>query len=584
MWADRAMAHRVMIRERIETDAGARADVLLAASLDPAYDMVVFGSVFEPRSHAGRPKGWYPAIPFEFQVRLIRWIEEVRAAEPGTPAAAMGRGDGVLEKARAMAGSWTFAMMMAHRWRNEDGYVGGLMSYKADAVEKSQDVGTLFHKVESYLGLDPRVPDFRMFRVGETEVPVPIISPPWLVPEGYEAGRHNLDMTLSHPYRTNVIAGYTTTPRAGTGTRLSELVADEAAKFDAFGETWDNMSAVTDHRFAISSPDTRWGTAFRDLARHAERATTNGTPGPAFLRLRPDDHPYRDEIWREEIESRHSSSDDSAHALSREYDLSYESGGTFIYPAAHEIVPKALAFNPANEMLDFCIDPATNRDMCAIHLVGYDPGTDRYKLLASYANTGKPAEFYASIAVAQPMTGTYEYDEDEWRMVEWFEQYGRRIRFWVGDPAGKQKLGSHNNGRMTSFYDDFRDATARLAEGRPPISIYSSDKHEFKRLPNRWAALRWLLPKMDFNDTPDVLRTVAGLQDHRLPSKLERETTAPQGDPVRHPFFDRVTALEYYAVHRKIGWTVDATPIAEPLVLTMSGKVKRRAGGYRVSR
>lgn len=582
-WRDQALLYRITTRDLIEHDFGARADVLAMAADDPCYDQLVFGTYFEPRDRIGRPKGWYPAIPFEFQVRAIRWIEDVIATIPGTPGALLGRGDGILEKSRDMTGTWSFINVLAHRWKYDDGFVGGMMSYKEDAVEKANSPGTLFYKLEGYLGLDLRVPEVRPMLVAGDEEIVPVRSPAWMIPEGYDEKQHNQHLTLAHPTKTNVIDGYTTTPRSTVGFRLTLLFLDEGGKFTSFQQVWNDSKAVTDHLLTCSSADTRYGLAFRDAARHADRSNQKGEKGPAFMRLRAEDHPFRDEIWREEMEARHDGSEEAAQSLAREFDLDYDAGhGAFIYPAAKTIEPIPLTFNPANETLDFTIDPATSRDLCAIHLIKYDHGTDRYGLMASYAKTGVPAEFYASLVVATPMSGTYEYGEDEFRIMEWFERYGRAIRFWVGDPAGKSRVGSHRNGKLTSFYDDFRDATRELTDGRRSIAIYSSDKHEFKRNPNRWAALRWLLEKTDFNDVPDVRRTLAGIQDHRLPARSEsRETTSEQGEPIRHPLFDRVTALEYYAAHRKIGYTMDRLETPAPVRLSMSGKpwgARKKAG------
>lgn len=582
-WVDKAMAYRCKVRDDCEADEGARADALAMAADDPAYDFLVFGAVFEPRDRPNRPKGWYPWIPYEFQVRLLRWIQDVYAVIPGTEAAKLGRGDGVLEKGRDMAGSWTFCGFMAHQWKYDDGFAGGLMSYNQDAVEKGNSTGTLFHKVEGYLGLDVRVPEYRPLIVDGAEVQVPIRSPLWMIPEGYDANRHNIELSLGHPTKTNVITGYTTTQRVGIGVRLSMLVMDEAAKFAEFRTAWDNTSASTDHRFALSSPDVRFGVQFRDLARFADRAVQKGEKAPSFIRLRPDEHPFKDDIWREEIEARHTGSDEALDSLAREYDLDYDAGsGNKIYPSSLTIEPKKLTFNPSRESLDFCLDPGT-RDMAAFHLIKYDPGYHKYGLLLSYANNGKPAEFYATLVTASPMYGTYEYGEEEERVMEFFESYGRHIRFWIGDPAGKAKTGSHLKGKLTSWYDDFRTATQVLTDGRRSIIIKSSDKHVFKRLDGRMRALRWLLPLLEVNDTPDTRRTLAAIQDHHWPAKTsQKETTFLNLEPVRTPGFDRVTALEYYAVDRQQGGIVEDNGIAAPVRLTASGKQwsDRKKRGY----
>lgn len=571
-WVPKALAFRAYQQDRCLKDNGARDDSLALCAEDPLYEFLVFGCVFEPRERVNadgevRPPGWYPWIPYPFQVDLVRWIEQTMAASPGTPAARLGRGDGLAEKARGMTGSWTFCGYIGNRWRHLDGFVGGMMSYKEDLVDKRFSTDSLFFKLKGYLGLDNKILETRKMRVGTTTLDIPVKPPAWLIPDGYSPREHSQDLLLVHPERPNSVNGYSTGERSGVGGRGSLMFLDEGAKFPAFPTVWNSMSAVTDHRLTTSSPDTSFGTGFRDLARHAEHALANGTPGPNFIRLRPDQHPERDAVWREEIESRHSANPFAVQMLAREYDLDYEAGhGAHIYPKAQSIEPKPLEFHPGKHSLDFTIDPGI-RDMTAFHLISYDAAEHRYGLLASYANSGKPADFYATLVCATP-SSAYDYGEEEYRIMEWFDRWGKNIRFWIGDPAGKARGG----GQATSFYDDFRNATTRLTDGRKTIAIWSSDKKEFRYFEPRIAALRWLLDILDVNNEPDTIRTLEAIRDHRYRAMHEgRETTNPLGDPVRTWGFDRVAALEYFAAHRRIGNTLTSMAPVKPVRVKLGG-------------
>lgn len=591
-WRSKIIGLRTVLRERAEVDYGARQELIDEATHDPVMDLILFGAIFEPRERfydngLRKPK-WMPWIPYSFQVDLYRWIEQFMSVAPGSPESLMGRGDGILEKARGMSGSWSFCGYIGNRWKYDDGFVAGMMSYKEDLVEKTNSTDSLFFKLESYLGLNNDVPEFIDLPVGNTTLKVPTRSPEWLIPKGFNHRLHNQDLTLAHPERTNVVNGYSTGQRTGVGARLTLLFIDEGAKFPSFQTTWEVTEATTDHRAACSSADMAFGTGFRDTARQAEAACKNGKPGPSFLRLTPDMHPERDDVWREMIESRHTATPGSVAIMDREYNLDYEAGqGGMIYPRSRDIEPIPLTFNPANETIDFCIDPGV-RDFTAMHLVKYDPGLHRYGVLASYVNSSLPAEFYASLVTASPLYGDYDYDGEEDAIMEWFDRYGRHIRYWVGDPAGKARGG----GQATSFYDDFRTACARLTEGRRKIAIWSSDKREYRFVGPRISAMRWFLDITDFNNTPDVLRTLAAIQDHRFKQPREGyEVTSVPTEPVRTWGHDRVVALEYYAVHRKIGTAVLEAGIAKPQRLTMSGKKwtpqpwgsRKKRGYHRVS-
>jgi len=571
-WREKVLAYRLLVRDRIETDLAARKSVLAMAADDPAYDMIMFGCVFEPRDREGRPRGWWPMIPYHFQVDVIRWYQDIMAAVPGSESAKLGRGDGIMEKARGMAGSWTFCVVAAHGWRYLDGFLAGFMSYKQEVVDKANLPDTLFVKIESYLGLDRRVPETRDMEVQGKAVAMPIRPPDWLIPEGYDPAKHNNELMIAHPTRSNVISGYSTTERTGVGGRQTVMFLDEAAKYTAFPTVWQSLSAVTDHRIAFSSADLRFGSGFRDLARLAERAQREGTAGPAFIRLRPELHPERDQIWREETEARHAGGPLAEEAMAREYDLDYDAGGgTNIYRKAQEIQPIAIGFDPANEALDFCIDPGIH-DMTAFHLVKYDPGLGRYGLLESYANNGMPADFYASLIVAQPLYGLYDYGPEEERiMEEWFRPYGRRIRMYVGDSAGTTRGG----GNLSTFYGDLRAAALRLTDNQRSINVWSSNDAQFRYLEGRISALRWMLDILDVNDTPSCRRTLEAIKDHRWKSLREdRETTATAKTPVRTWGHDRVTALEFYAANRKYAGAMEKNALASPapVRVSMSGR------------
>lgn len=582
-WRDQALLYRQHLREQCEVNLDVRRACMALAADDPCFDMLLFGCVFEPRDRLDRPKGWYPMVPFHFQVDIIRWLQDLVAAVPGTPRAMLGRGDGILEKARGMAGSWTCCAYAAHGWRWGDGFLAGFMSYKQEVVDKANLPDTLFVKIEGYLGLDERVPETRQITVFGKPMLTSVRPPKWLIPEGYDPNRHNNELLLTHPTRTNVISGYATTMRTGVGGRQTIMFLDEAAKFDAFAVVWQSMSAVTDHRVALSSADLRFGSGFRDLARVAERACRDETAGPAFLRLRPEAHPERDELWREETAARHAGIESAAEAMAREYDLDYDAGGgSHIYTRANQIEPVPLAFDPANEMLDFCIDPGI-RDMTAFHLVKYDPGLGRYGVLASYANNGMPAEFYASLIVGQPLPGLYDYGPEEERLMEeWFIPHGSRIRLYVGDAAGTHRGG----GNLSTFYGDLREASARLTDGKRPVVVWCSKDAEFTRLQPRISALRWLLEQCDFNDAPDVRRTLEAIREHRWKAiRDDRETTTISEAPVRTWGHDRVTALEFYAANRKhaAGLAKNAATAPAPIRVTMSGKPRtpnKKHAGY----
>lgn len=573
-WRDRVLIYRTLIRGLIETDEQARADVLRLCSEDPAYEFCVFGVVFEPRDREVR--GWLPMIPYHFQVKIVRFIQEVMSVKTGSPEWVKGRGDGVIEKARDMSGSWTVCGFYGNRWRHDHDFVGGLMSYAEHLVKAANATDTLFYKIEGYLGLDDRVQPFRAMTIAGREVQVPLRPPAWLIPDGFNPRHHLSGLTIANPANNNLIQGYSTTSRTGIGGRSSIMVPDEAAKFDKFRAVWDGLSAVSDHRLALSSADIRYGVGFRDLARFAEDACELGAAGPSFLRISSIEHPERDDLWREAIEARHADSDQGKAALAREYDIDYEAGsGLYLYPDAKRIVPMHLEFDPEFEDLDFCVDPGIN-DKTAIHLVKYNRRIDRYGVLASYVNNNLPADFYASLAVAMPVGEFSEkYGDTEYQFMEWFEDYGHLIRYWTGDPAGKKRDG----GQATSFYGDFTKAVKRYTDNRRSIVIWSSNKSDYLHLVPRHNALRWMLAKMDFNDTFEVQRTLNAVREHRRRHMDDSKLTTARENPVVHGWgSDRVTALEFHAARLRL-----RNPSNSLGNMTQTGPIRYSMSGKRLS-
>jgi hypothetical protein len=577
MWRDRVLRVRVELRRNAEADPEARAK-LLAGIADPLYFMTLFGVHFEPRDRPGRPKGWYPSVPMPFQGRLVRWIEAVLAIMPESEEGLKGRADGVLEKARGMTGTYTFLQFITARWLADEGASFGVASYKGDAVDKTNAPGTLFYKIRANLGLIEAVPSQRFLTLADgSEILCPLKAPEWLLPPGFKKRRHSTEMALQNPDKSNYISGYTSTGKTTTGDRLTLMFSDEASKWFEFHYAWENQSAVTDHRLAISSADLRYGASFRDLAQSGANAHKNPElPGPSYLRLEWGEHPEQDALWRQAMTARHV---DNPAALAREYDLDYDAGhATKIYAEKAERTPiKHLEFRPAEQSLDWCVDPGV-ANATAMHLVTYDAGLDQYGLFDSYANSGKPAEFYATILLGTPLYVAYDYTDDDEDVMRTYRQYGDRIRYFVGDPAGNQR----SSVTATSFYDELRASIARLSDGRRSIAVSTKYDENARAIGVRIEALRWMLGKLVVNDTVRTRRTLAALMEYAFPAPpehrpaLDREPQAP----LRFWGHDLVTALEYLAVHRKLA-TASMFERLPPVRAGLSGKpieTPRRSG------
>jgi hypothetical protein len=73
IWRDAAIAYRTLVRRQMDGDPEVRKTVMRLADADPAYALLIFGVIHEPRMRGGRG-GVQPFIPFGWQVDLIRWF------------------------------------------------------------------------------------------------------------------------------------------------------------------------------------------------------------------------------------------------------------------------------------------------------------------------------------------------------------------------------------------------------------------------------------------------------------------------------------------------------------------------------
>ena len=96
-----------------------------------------------------------------------------------------------------------------------------------------------------------------------------------------------------------------------------------------------------------------------------------------------------------------------------------------------------------------------------------------------------------------------------------------------------------------------------------------------------------MLDLLDVNEAPDTELTLKGINQHRWPTVPEtREIVTLSQQPVRHDLHDQVTALEFYAAHRKLGAALDATDREREEITqkhyTLGGKLmKFPSGGYK---
>jgi hypothetical protein len=522
IWRDAAIAYRTLVRRQMDGDPEVRKTVMRLADADPAYALLIFGVIHEPRMRGGRG-GVQPFIPFGWQVDLIRWFEGRMSLDMG---------DGYVSKARGIGATWIFCWLALHGWLFRGPWDVLLVSRNAEQVDKTGDKKSMFNKIDFFM---ENLPDF-------------------LVPKGFDREKHRFLRLMLHPSNGNVISGDATTIKAGRGDRSTFILYDEAAAIPSFDEVWGTGSGTTDHRFAISTESMDEGGMFHAMWTSAKAADPNTVFELDWWR-----NPYMDNEWARMSRAR-AEADGQGHIWDREYGRDMMAGiGTYIYEYARSMNAQAVFHHPGmGRRLYCCVDPGLY-DATALVWVEYDPGLDVYDILDAYMRSGVDSGYHASVMTGIPISGVYDYDGDALDIMRWTRTIRDPI-IYVGDPYGHNKGG---DGSQT-FYEGIASKSKDLTGF--PIHVMSSWEPEDRGLWGRHEALRELLPKMRFNDTPRVRRLLASLQEYRYKAPKDgQESTSTARYPIRIAGDHMITALEYLAVHRRISMTSARNPRAKPV-------------------
>jgi len=560
-WREDVLAFRELCHRLAEEDHEKRAGILALAASDPAFFMAVFGVIHEPRGttdfrldeHGNvvemyRPRGWYPWIPYPFQVKFLRWIQEVLSTQSDES----GKGDGAVEKSRDMGATWLFCAFAAWQWLFDDDVFVGFYSHK-EALVDSSNPSSMFFKLRALLGINRKVPEL-------CHAPDTIFDghrvrlPDWMFPVGFESKEHDLKLNLKHPTKTNQIFGEATTSKSGIGSRTTWNLIDEGAKIDNVLDIWSGMSAVTDHRFINSSADRREGDGMYILVEQARAAQRDPSlEGPRLLSLPWHLHPLRDQGWYNRMKARHGA-DPSGFA--REYDIDWNAGqGDFVYPMARQIVPEPVEWDPLAGEVTCTIDPGL-RDATAVEWFQFLPGTGgMYSCFEALVLKTPSAAYLAPILMGfppgheirnnYPDTSIQDVMDLTWELRKNFIP----VRY-VGDPYGDNTGGAGTG----SFYEALTLRSQELCAeypDLPPVEIAVLTKYDegARYHPKRKEAGASMIPRIKWNNSPRVRYVVESLQNYRYKSQdegrlVQNEPNKPAHDWSSHPS----TAFEYFAI------------------------------------
>lgn len=506
-WRERVLRWRAERTPRINADPTLQRIELALCAQHPAYFLTAWGWLYEPRP-AKLGGGYKPFIPFASQVDLIdAWLWCLQQEDENA--------DLLLSKCRDMAASWTFCGIADWGWLFHQPHSVLMISRKADLVD-SKAWKSLFKKARCILSR----------------------LPAWMMPAGFDWKLHSQQMILINPATDNQITGETTTTAAGTADRVAWMLIDEGARVPDLLQTYAVSGDSTDHRAVVSTETFEEGPDFWRL----------GIGGKEEVRPYLVEHdwwlnPFHDDAWFARQRKRYASRPE-AFASEVLRDPRAALGSTWVYPAAESITPDPeLRYKPGAPLI-VGIDPGF-RDETAIVWLQDDPVTGHMHVLDAYQNKNVPADFYGTLLTGEMQSGEWDYDAEELRIIAFTAPLPRAT--YYGDVYGNNTLGA----TLDTFYSRLRKFGLFVNCDRMEDGSITSDRMQARTFRGRREALRELLPRLRFADTPGALLALRSLQEHRFKND-DKPVMSEPNKPLHDWTSHLVAALEYVAVNLKL--------------------------------
>ncbi|RJO67634.1 MAG: hypothetical protein C4523_08835 [Myxococcales bacterium] len=546
-WRDQTAVWRAKHRLRVESDRDWQRLEKRKCALDFAYWVTTYGWVYEPRANdAGvldptaftnvidlsqwsanadeaHPGDDLPFLPFGQQVELMHFFLRCQFYQRGP------LGSGLVSKTRDIGASWILCAFCLWGWLFHHPWQARLLSQKQDKVD-ARSPDSLFWKI-----------DFLLTRL-----------PNWMRPAGFDPALHRFKLFLENPVNGNTIGGDSTTSDSYRSGRATLIGLDEAAHIEDFSYIWSTLSAVTNHKYAVSSEYLGNDPGFHQL-----RVGQEITDRPSVITLEWWHHPYHDDAWFAAKKA-------EMALMPEQFAVEYErdpraAQSSWVYPRALDLAPDPAVVRLPHADLLIGIDPGFY-DATAIVVAQYDHGTGWLDLLDGYMNRSLPAAFYATLLTNQPDEANFAYGPEEWEFMARLAGYGP-VHKSFGDTYGFNTIGA----TMDSFYSVLREHGILVNVDRRPdapdkLAAYTREARTHQ---GRRAATRSLLLRARCADTPGARRALRGIQDYRFPS-MERDRVSAPKTPLHGVPSHWATAFEFLCVNLSMLLRVVDAPVAAP--------------------
>ncbi len=607
-WYENVRDWRVWAHQKFAADSAFREAILTLCGKDSALFTLLFMTVEEPRSMAyfDAPEmgvdealaqfaagQWdiavddfsyrtvHPFIPFDYQVNAHRLLTYTVLGPM--------RGfyhDVLWDKARGIGMSYAFLAWAYWAWLFVPGLRGTILTEKWDKAERSDDLNSLFGKLDLFLDATPSI----------------------LIPEEFkdkgEKQANRAKGRLTHPTSGSAIFTEPTTADSTRGGREAYIGVDEMNFHEYLDETWATVGGTTKHRIGWSSASYRYG-------RQGERKFENGRKHPkvcTVATLEWYQNPHQDSVWYQAERERF-----RAAGQEEQFEVEYlrnaaAGSGTLVYKAQVNMTTVTDEWYDPTKPLKMSVDPGT-ADATAVTFwqTHFRDGRKIIRVLDSIQLDKVPVQFWAHVltgieprgahqdakGIAQPPDDAYAFllegffeQSNVRQIMEWMAGVSPHAILLYGDPAMLRRDVTHD-----SWISVFETLTLKLRRREygdtdpraiPMYANFPSVKPLYKRsnFQDRRIGAREALQMTEWSNREGALLVREALANTRFQEMTERNTRPP--GHIHDSYSHRATSYEWGMIWETLKLTPDEL---KPMSLSKIEQPKRlRRGGSRGSR
>lgn len=442
----------------------------------------------------GQPK---PFFMFDYQKEIVHKLQEYELSGDEI--------DFLIDKPRGMGLTWLVAAYFLWRFLFTPNYSAFILSRTEAEVDDgtANPDSTIFGKVRWML---QRLPSY-------------------MVPEGYspkKARGTTTDMTLRllNPAIGSSIVGSSTNSNAGRSRRYSTIFIDECFFIEHFQEVYRSLNSVARLKIFVSTVvESKVAKDFKDMC--DERGT--------YKTLTYRDHPFKDEIWYQDLVKKAEALDDPD--LMREAQVDYAiNPKSAYYPMASEAKFEDVVYDRSRPLY-MSLDIGGRQDLTVLLWWQFDGHS--FKLLEAYENTNKPAEWYAPFMNPELSFNPDWYSEAQQKKIQQVKAWNKPVIYFGELDHTVKKMPTNTSCADVLWKFGIKIVYNQYAIQHPP----------------RHAATSQLLPKMIFNRNSDaVMKVYDAIATSRYANMVR--TTTENLKPIHGDdgTADRRAAVENFAV------------------------------------